>query len=62
VLLTMKWSTASVFMAAAAAALCAALAAFSLGRLAGMGGTGNAAADAPASFETGLRPSTTAGA
>jgi AAHS family 4-hydroxybenzoate transporter-like MFS transporter len=62
VLLTMKWSTPSVFMAAAAAALCAALAAFSLGRLAGMGGTGKAAADAPASFEARLRPSTTAGA
>jgi MFS transporter, AAHS family, 4-hydroxybenzoate transporter len=62
VLLTMKWSTASVFMAAAAAALCAALAAFSLGRLAGMGGTGKEAADTPASFEAGFRPSTTAGA
>ena len=43
VLLTVKWSTASVFMAAAAAALCAALAAFSLSRLAGMGGTGKSA-------------------
>jgi MFS transporter, AAHS family, 4-hydroxybenzoate transporter len=43
-LLTMKWSTASVFTAAAAAALCAALAAFSLSRLAGMGGTGKLAA------------------
>jgi AAHS family 4-hydroxybenzoate transporter-like MFS transporter len=39
-LMTMKWSTASLFMAAAAAALCAALAAFWLSRLAGMGGTG----------------------
>jgi AAHS family 4-hydroxybenzoate transporter-like MFS transporter len=39
-LMTMKWSTASVFMAAAAAALCAALAAFWLSRLAGMGGAG----------------------
>jgi len=38
--MTMKWSTASLFMAAAAAALCAALAAFWLSRLAGMGGTG----------------------
>jgi MFS transporter, AAHS family, 4-hydroxybenzoate transporter len=62
VLLTMKWSTASVFMAAASAALCAALAAFSLSRLAGMGGSGKAAADQPASFDAGLRPSTTAGA
>jgi AAHS family 4-hydroxybenzoate transporter-like MFS transporter len=61
-LLTMKWSTASVFMAAAGAALCAALAAFSLSRLAGMGGSGKRAADPPAAFEAGLRPSTTAGA
>jgi len=59
-LLTMKWSTASVFMAAAGAALCAALAAFSLSRLAGLGGSGKRAADQPASFEAGLRPSTTA--
>jgi MFS transporter, AAHS family, 4-hydroxybenzoate transporter len=57
-LLTAKWSTGSVFMAAATAALCAALAAFSLSRLAGMGGRGQAAADQPASFEAGLRPST----
>jgi MFS transporter, AAHS family, 4-hydroxybenzoate transporter len=62
VLLTVKWSTASVFMAAAVAALCAALAAFSLSRFAGMGGSGRDAADQPASFEAGLRPSTTAGA
>ena len=41
--------------------VCAALAAFSLGRIAGMGGSGKGA-DQPASFETGLRPSTTAGA
>jgi MFS transporter, AAHS family, 4-hydroxybenzoate transporter len=61
-LLTLKWSTASVFMAAAGAALCAALAAFCLSRLAGMGGTGKAEADASATFETSLRPSTTAGA
>jgi AAHS family 4-hydroxybenzoate transporter-like MFS transporter len=57
-LLTAKWSTGSVFIAAATAALCAALAAFSLSRLAGMGGSGKAAADQPASFEAGLRPST----
>jgi MFS transporter, AAHS family, 4-hydroxybenzoate transporter len=37
-LMTAKWSTGSVFMTAATAALCAALAAFSLSRLAGMGG------------------------
>jgi len=62
VLLTMKWSTASVFMAAAAAALCAALAAFSLSRLAGLGGTGKEVTDAASSYQAGLRPSTTAGA
>jgi AAHS family 4-hydroxybenzoate transporter-like MFS transporter len=61
VLMTMKWSAASVFAAAAAAALCAALAAFCLGRLAGMGGSGGKAADEPTSFETSLHPSTTAG-
>ncbi len=60
-LLAAKWSTASVFAAAALAALCAALAAFCLSRLAGMGGTGKVAADQPASFEAGLRPSTTVG-
>jgi AAHS family 4-hydroxybenzoate transporter-like MFS transporter len=62
VLLTMKWSAGAVFMAAAGAALCAALAAFSLSRLAGMGGSGKRAADQPAPLEAGLRPSTTAGA
>lgn len=48
-LMTAKWSTGSVFMAAATAALCAALAAFSLSRLAGMGGGKGAAA--PSSFD-----------
>ena len=43
-LLTAKWSTGSVFMAAATAAFCAALAAFSLSRLAGMSGSKGAAA------------------
>ena len=61
-LMTAKWSTGAVFLAAAVAALCAALAAFSLSRLAGMRGNGKAVADPPASFEAGLRPSTTAGA
>ena len=61
VLLSMKWSTAAVFICAAAAALCAALAAFCLSRLAGMGGSGKAAAD-QAAFEASLRPSTAAGA
>jgi AAHS family 4-hydroxybenzoate transporter-like MFS transporter len=40
--------------------LCAALAAFSLSRIAGLGGSGKGVADAPA-LEAGLRPSTTAG-
>jgi AAHS family 4-hydroxybenzoate transporter-like MFS transporter len=62
VLLGMQWSTASVFMCAAGAALCAALAAFCLSRLAGMAGDGMNAADRSASFESSLRPSTTAGA
>jgi AAHS family 4-hydroxybenzoate transporter-like MFS transporter len=61
VLLTMKWSTGEVFVTAAAAALCAALAAFFLSRLAGMGGSGRDAAGQAVSPEAGLRPSTTAG-
>jgi AAHS family 4-hydroxybenzoate transporter-like MFS transporter len=40
-----------VFMAAAAAALCAALAAFSLGRLAGLGGSGKGVSDRTPSLE-----------
>ena len=60
-LMTMQWSTGEVFMAAAAAALCAALAAFALSRLAGMGGTGRARADQPVSFEARLHPSTAPG-
>src|SRR3982075_3720338 len=54
-LLTAKWSTGSVFMAAATAALCAALAAFSLSRLAGMGGNRQGAAAQPAPLEASLR-------
>ena len=61
VLLSMKWSAAEVFMTAAGAAFCAALAAFSLSRLAGMGGNGGGAAEPSAVLETALRPSTTAG-
>jgi AAHS family 4-hydroxybenzoate transporter-like MFS transporter len=61
VLLTMKWTTAEVFLCAAVAALCAALASFFLSRLAGMAGDGLSAADRSASFEAALRPSTTAG-
>jgi MFS transporter, AAHS family, 4-hydroxybenzoate transporter len=60
-LLSAKWSTGSVFLVAAAAALCAALAAFSLSRIAGLGGSGRKAADVPASFEASLHPSTSAG-
>jgi AAHS family 4-hydroxybenzoate transporter-like MFS transporter len=42
VLLSLKWSAGEVFVAAAGAALCAALAAFSLSRLTGLGGSGKA--------------------
>ena len=56
-LLAAKWSTGSVFMAAATAALCAALAAFSLSRLAGMGG--GKGADQPSSIDATMRPATT---
>lgn len=51
-LLTAKWSTGSVFMAAATAAMCAALAAFSLSRLAGM--SGGKGADRPSSIDARL--------
>jgi AAHS family 4-hydroxybenzoate transporter-like MFS transporter len=61
VLLTMKWSTAAVFMTAAAAAMCAALAAFALSRLAGFRASSKEAADAEASYRAALRPSATAG-
>ena len=45
VLLSLKWTAGEVFVAAALAALCAALAAFSLGRRAGLGGSGRSAQD-----------------
>ncbi len=61
-LLTMKWSTGSVFMAAASAALCAALAAFSLSRVAAIRGGGKDAADRSTSIKAGLQPATRAGA
>ena len=61
-LLAMRWSPASVFTAAAVAALCAAVAAYSLSRLAGLGGSGQASAEGLSSVEVQLRPSTTAGA
>ena len=62
-LLTMKWSTGSVFMTAASAALCASLAAFSLSRLAATRGGGNKRAiDSSPSLDASLRPATGAGA
>jgi AAHS family 4-hydroxybenzoate transporter-like MFS transporter len=61
-LMVMRWSTGAVFLSAAGAALCAALAAFCLSRLAGLGGSGQGAAKQPGRFQAGLRPSTTAGA
>src|ERR1700675_1594550 len=51
-LLSAKWSTGSVFLAAATAAMCAALAAFSLSRLAGM--SGGKGADQPSSIDARL--------
>jgi MFS transporter, AAHS family, 4-hydroxybenzoate transporter len=51
VLLSLKWSAGEVFVAAATAALCAALAAFSLGRLAGLGGTGRRLPNGPRPLE-----------
>src|SRR5229473_908539 len=58
-LLTMKWSAGAVFLTAAVAALCAALAAFCLSRLAGLGG-GESAVEQPTSFDAKLRPAPTA--
>ena len=51
VLLSLKWTAGEVFVAAALAALCAALAAFSLGRRAGLGGSGRDASDPVSSPE-----------
>jgi AAHS family 4-hydroxybenzoate transporter-like MFS transporter len=45
VLLSLKWSASELFMTAAFAALCASLAAFLLGRRAGLGGSGRSAKD-----------------
>jgi AAHS family 4-hydroxybenzoate transporter-like MFS transporter len=59
-LLTMKWSTGEVFMAAATAALCAAVAAFSLSRVAAIRSGGKGAASS-ISVEAGLQPATGAG-
>jgi len=49
-------------LAAAGAALCAALAAIALSRIAGLGGSGNGAASCPEPVETRLPASTTVGA
>jgi MFS transporter, AAHS family, 4-hydroxybenzoate transporter len=61
VLLTKQWSTVSVFMLAAVAALCASLAAFSLSRVAAIRGGGKGAAST-IPVEAGLQPATRAGA
>jgi AAHS family 4-hydroxybenzoate transporter-like MFS transporter len=58
VLLAQKWSPAAVFLAAAAAALCASLAAFGLSRLV-RGGSG--AIEQPTSFHAKLGPAAKAG-
>jgi MFS transporter, AAHS family, 4-hydroxybenzoate transporter len=55
-LLSAKWSTASVFLAAAAAALCAALVCFALGRL-----VGTSPVVQPPSFDAKLHPATKPG-
>jgi AAHS family 4-hydroxybenzoate transporter-like MFS transporter len=52
VLLSLKWTAGEVFVAAALAALCAALAAFSLSRMSGLGGRGKGIADQVPSLET----------
>jgi AAHS family 4-hydroxybenzoate transporter-like MFS transporter len=59
VLLAEKWSTEAVFLTAAGAALCAALAAFSLSRLAATGG--KAAVEQTSSIDAKLKVATTAG-
>src|ERR1700748_3712490 len=51
VLLSMKWSAGGVFMTEAAGALCAALGAFALGRLAGLGGSGKDVSDSSLPLE-----------
>ncbi len=58
VLLVQKWSPAAVFLAAAAAALCASLAAFGLSRLVR---SGSGVIDQPTSFDAKLNPAAEAG-
>jgi AAHS family 4-hydroxybenzoate transporter-like MFS transporter len=60
ILLAAKWSTAAVFLTAAGAALCAALAAFSLSRLTG-GGAGSTAVEQSTSFAAKLAGEAEAG-
>jgi AAHS family 4-hydroxybenzoate transporter-like MFS transporter len=60
ILLAAKWSTAAVFLTAAGAALCAALAAFSLSRLTG-GGVGSTAVEQSTSFAAKLAGEAEAG-
>jgi MFS transporter, AAHS family, 4-hydroxybenzoate transporter len=57
VLLGQKWSTGEVFVTAAGAALCAALAALSLGQMAGLCGSGKGAAASRVSHEAMTRGS-----
>ncbi len=61
ILLAAKWSTAAVFLTAAGAALCAALAAFSLSRLTGGGGAGSTAVEQSTSFAAKLAGEAEAG-
>jgi MFS transporter, AAHS family, 4-hydroxybenzoate transporter len=57
VLLSLKWTAGEVFLTAALAALCAAVAAFSLGRMAGLGGRGEGVPASVASLEAVTRAS-----
>ena len=59
-LLAMKWSAAEVFMTAAVAALCAALAAFCLSRLVPTADGGEGSADPTSPFDATLSQATTA--
>jgi len=58
-LLAAKWSAGAVFLTAATAALCAALAAFWLSRLAGLGA--ESTVGQPTSFDAKLEAAPTAG-
>ena len=58
VLLSLKWSAGEVFVAAAGAALCAALAAFFLSRIAGLGGRGKVVSEQTPQLDAGTRAPT----